>query len=223
MLIRLSLDGQAPIEAKFVLAAKVVEEARHCEASFLLAEAMGGYVVEPPPGDAIVQMVIAGFRDRLAFNPEVSAEAALAGWHIISEGIALDIFAARYRRTTEPVTKETLRLIMQDEVRHVQVGWEFLEHRIPHMSKEEIKGVENVVLDIMENVEMKGFHSMCLLPDDIESVLREAEAIAAEARLGFCPAEDEHVVFVKSIQDIRRRFAKMGITIPLYPEIEKAA
>jgi hypothetical protein len=37
MLIRLSLDGQAPIEAKFVLAAKVVEEARHCEASFLLA------------------------------------------------------------------------------------------------------------------------------------------------------------------------------------------
>ncbi len=223
MLIRLSLDGQAPIEAKFMLAAKVVEEARHCEASFLLAEAMGGYVVEPPPGDAIVQMVIAGFRDRLAFNPSVSAEAAIAGWHIISEGIALDIFAARYRRTTDPVTKEVLRLIMQDEVRHVQLGWEFLEHRIPHMTKEEIKDVEDVVLDIMENVEMKGFHSMCLLPDDIESVLRDAEAIAAGARLGFCPPEEEHVVFVKSIQDIRKRFGKMGITIPLYPEIEKAA
>lgn len=223
MLIRLSLDGQAPIEAKFVLAAKVVEEARHCEASFLLAEAMGGYVVEPPPGDAIVKMVVAGFRDRLAFNPAVSAEAALAGWHIISEGIALDIFAARYRRTTEPVTKEVLRLIMQDEVRHLQVGWEYLENRIPHMSKEEVKGVEDVVLDIMENVEMKGFHSMCLLPEELESVLREAEAIAAEARLGFCSPEEEHQVFVKSIQDIRRRFAKLGITIPLYPAIEKAA
>lgn len=223
MLIRLSLDGQAPIEAKFVLAAKVFEEARHCEASFLLAEAMGGYVVEPPPGDAIIRMVVAGFRDRLAFNPHVSAEAAIAGWHIISEGIALDIFAARYRHTNEPVTKEVIRLIMQDEVRHVQVGWELLEHRIPHMTKDEVKAVEEVVLDIIENVEMKGFHSMCLLPKDVESALCEAEAIAAQARLGFCPAEEEHQVFVRSIQNIRKRFARLGITIPLYPEIEKAA
>jgi hypothetical protein len=223
MLIRLCLDGQAPIEAKFVLAAKVIEEARHCEASFLLAEAMGGYVQEPPPGDAIQRMIIAGFRDRLAFNPEISADAALAGWHVISEGIALDIFAARYKRTTEPVTREVIRLIMQDEVRHVQVGWEYLEHRVPHMTQDEVKVVENVVLDIMENVEMKGFHSICLLSESEASVMREAEAIAAEARLGFCSAEEEHRVFVASIQGIRKRFAKMGITIPHYPEIEKAA
>ncbi len=223
MLIRLSLDGQAPIEVKFVLAAKVLEEARHCEASFLLAEAMGGYVQEPPPGDAIVKMVVAGFRDRLAFNPEVSPEAAIAGWHIISEGIAVDIFAARYRACTEPVTREVLRLILQDEVRHVAVGWDYLEHRIPRMTKDEVKGVERVVLDIMENVEMKGFHSMCLLPKDLESALQEAEAIAAAAGLGFCAAEEEHRVFVKSVQNIRKRFAKMGITIPLYAELEEAA
>lgn len=200
-----------------------MEEARHCEASFLLADAMGGYISEPPPGDAIVRLVVAGFRDRLAFNPEVSAEAAIAGWHVISEGIALDIFAARYRRCDEPVTKETLRLIMQDEVRHVQVGWALLEALVPKMTKDEVREIEAVVVDIMENVEMKGFHSMCLLPPDVLSVLKEAEAIAAEARLGFCGAEEEHLVFVKSIQDIRKRFAKMGITIPLYPEIEKAA
>ena len=223
MLIRLSLDGQAPIEAKFVLASKVVEEARHCEASFLLAEAMGGYVTEPPPGDAIVKMVIAGFRDRLAFNPEVSTEAAIAGWHIISEGVAVDIFAARYRACTEPVTKEVLRLILQDEVRHVAVGWEYLEHRVPNMTQAEVKGVEDAVLDIIENVEMKGFHSMCLLPPDLESDLKEAEAIAAKAGLGFCAAEEEHRVFVKSIQTIRKRFAKLGITVPLYAQIEEAA
>jgi hypothetical protein len=223
MLIRLSLDGQAPIEVKFVLASKVVEEARHCEASFLLAEAMGGYVKEPPPGDAIIKMVVAGFRDRLAFNPEVSTEAAIAGWHIISEGIAVDIFAARYRACTEPVTKEVLRLILQDEVRHVAVGWEYLEHRVPHMTKDEVKGVEDAVLDIIENVEMKGFHSMCLLPPDLESDLKEAEAIAAKAGLGFCAAEEEHRVFVKSIQSIRKRFAKIGITVPLYTQIEEAA
>src|SRR4051812_7318652 len=213
MLIRLALDGGAPIEAKFLLASKVMEEARHCEASYLLADAMGGYIQEPPPHDAIVRLVVAGFRDRLAFNPDVSALAGIAGWHIISEGIALDIFAARYKRCDEPVTKEVLRLIMQDEVRHVLVGWELLEALIPTMSKEEIGHVEAVVVDIMENVEMKGFHSMCLLPD-LDSALKEAEEIAGKARLGFCPAEEEHRVFVKSIQEIRARFKKMGITIP---------
>ena len=110
-------------------------------------------------------MVVAGFRDRLAFNPEVSTEAAIAGWHIISEGIAVDIFAARYRACTEPVTREVLRLILQDEVRHVALGWEYLEHRVPQMNQgRSAKAVQNAVLDIIENVEMKGFHSMCLLP-----------------------------------------------------------
>ena len=224
MLIRLALEGQIPIETKFVLAAKVVEEARHCEASFLLAEAMGGYIVEPPPHDAIVKMVVAGFRDRLAFNPEVSPEAGLAAWHIISEGIAVDIFAARYKACKEPVTREVLRLILQDEVRHVAVGWDYLEHRVPQMTKAEIQGVQDAVLDIMENVEMKGFHSMCLLPADLESELQEAEAIAAEAGLGFCAAEVEHEVFVRSIQYLRKRFGKLGITVPLYSQIgEKEA
>jgi hypothetical protein len=224
MLIRLSLEGQIPIETKFVLAAKVLEEARHCEASYLLAEAMGGYIVEPPPGDAIVKMVVAGFRDRLAFNPDMSPEGGLAAWHIISEGIAVDIFAARYKACTEPVTREVLRLILQDEVRHVQVGWDYLEHRIPQMTKDEVQLVQDAVLDIMENVEMKGFHSMCLLPADLESELQEAEAIAAEAGLGFCAAEVEHEVFVRSIQYLRKRFGKLGITVPLYSQIgEKEA
>jgi hypothetical protein len=221
MLIRLALDGQAPIEAKFLLASKVMEEARHCEASFLLAEAMGGYIQEPPPHDAIIRLVVAGFRDRLAFNSEVSALAGIAGWHIISEGIALDIFAARYRSCDEPVTKEVLRLIMQDEVRHVRVGWDLIEALVPSLPKEEVKHIEEVVVDVMENVEMKGFHSMCLLPE-LDSALKEAEEIAAAARLGFCPAIEEHRVFVKSIQEIRERFSKIGIRIPVYKEVEEA-
>jgi len=114
MCIRLCLEGDQPIETKFLLAAKVFEEARHCEASFLLADAMGGYIQEQPPHDAIVKLVVAGFRDRLAFNPAVSAEAGIAAWHCISEGIAVDIFNARYRWTDEPVTREVIRLINQD-------------------------------------------------------------------------------------------------------------
>ncbi|MBC7778745.1 MAG: ferritin-like domain-containing protein [Proteobacteria bacterium] len=223
MLIRMSLDGKAPIEAKFVLAAKVVEEARHCEASYMLADALGGYVQEPPPHDAISRMVVAGFRDRMAFNPDVSTEAAMAGWHCISEGVAVDIFLARYRWTEEPVTKEVLRLILLDEVRHVQLGWDYLEHRIPQMTKAEIDAVEAVAVDIMENVEMKGFHSMSLLDPSVESALRDAEEIAGHAKLGFCPAAMEHQAFLKSIQDLRRKFAKLGIRIPVYPEIEQAA
>lgn len=218
--IRLCLEGDQSIETKFLLAAKVFEEARHCEASFMLAEAMGGYVQEPPPGDAIKKMLVAGFRDRMAFNPEVSAESVIAGWHCISEGIAYDIFQARYARTTEPVTKEVIRLISQDEVRHVEMGWAYLEQRTSQISPSEIAKIEQVVRDVIENVELKGFHATFMLSDAETNVLREAEAIAADAGLGFCSAAEEHQVFVKSIRRIRERFAPMGITIPLYSEIE---
>lgn len=220
MCIRLCLEGDQSMETKFLLAAKVFEEAKHCEASFLLAEAMGGYISEPPPHDAIVKLVVAGFRDRLAFNPNVSAEAAIAAWHCISEGIAVDIFNCRYRWTDEPVTREVIRLINQDEVRHVELGWAFLEQRVPHLSKQQLQEIENAVRDVIENVELKGFHSIFMLEDGTDSVMIEAEAIAARARLGFCPPEEEHKAFVECIQNARTRFKAMGIHIPVYPEIE---
>jgi hypothetical protein len=59
-----------------------------------------------------------------------------------------------------------------------------------------------------------------MLADAATSVLREAEAIAADAGLGFCAPDEEHQVFVNSIKRIRERFAPMGITIPHYAEIE---
>lgn len=220
MCIRLCLDGKQSMETKFLLASKVFEEARHAEASFLLAEAMGGYVEEPPPGDAIMKMLVAGFRDRMAFNAEVSAEAAIAGWHCISEGIALETFLSRYQWTTEPVTREVIRLIAQDEVRHVEMGWAYLEARTKELTRSEVLLIENTVRDVIENVELKGFHSTFMLADAETSLLREAEGIAADARLGFCPPQEEHKVFVKCIQRIRERFAPMGIRIPTYPEIE---
>ena len=80
--------------------------------------------------------------------------------------------------------------------------------------------VELAVRDVIENVEMKGFHSIFMLEDDVDSIMIEAEAIAAKARLGFCPPEAEHKAFVQCIQNCRARFAKIGIRIPLYPQIE---
>lgn len=218
--IRMCLEGQQDIEMKFLLAAKGMEEARHAEASFMLADAMGGYIHEPPPGDAIMKMLVAGFRDRMAFNPDVTAEAAVAGWHCVSEGIAYNTFLGRYQWTTEPTTREVIRLIAQDEARHVEMGFAYLEARTKEISRSDVAKIEMVVRDVIENVELKGFHSTFMLKDAETSLLRDAEAIAADARLGFCPPEEEHKVFVKTIQSIRERFAPMGIKIPVYPEIE---
>lgn len=218
--IRLCLEGNQSIQTKFMLAAKGFEEARHAEASFLLAEAMGGYIPEPPPGDAVKKMLIAGFRDSMAFNPDVSVEAGVAAWHCVSEGIALDTFLGRYKVTDEPVTKEVIRLIAQDETRHVEMGWAYLEQRTKDLSKSHLAEIEATVRDVIENVELKGFHSTFMLADAETSELREAEAIAAQAGLGFCSPEEEHRIFVQYIQNIRRRFGALGIRIPVYPEIE---
>ena len=118
------------------------------------------------------------------------------------------------------MTREVIRLINQDEVRHVELGWAFLEERAPHMTRAQLDEVELAVRDVIENVEMKGFHSIFMLEDDVDSIMIEAEAIAAKARLGFCPPEAEHKAFVQCIQNCRARFAKIGIRIPLYPQIE---
>jgi hypothetical protein len=102
----------------------------------------------------------------------------------------------------------------------VEMGWAYLEERTKEIDRSEVAKIEMVVRDVIENVELRGFHSTFMLTDSETNVLREAEAIAADAGLGFCAPADEHEVFVKSLRRIRERFAPMGITIPLYTEIE---
>src|SRR3546814_8950607 len=66
--------------------------------------------------------------------------------------------------TRDPVAKQICTRIMRDEVRLCAFGWRFLDYRIPQMTKEEIKIVENAVISMIEKVELNGYHSPWLAP-----------------------------------------------------------
>ena len=75
------------------------------------------------------------------------------------------------------MTREVIRLINQDEVRHVELGWAFLEQRAPHLSRSQLEEIEYAVRDVIENVELKGLHSIFMLEDTTDSMLIEAVRI----------------------------------------------
>ncbi len=71
------------------------------------------------------------------------------GMQIMVEGLALGAFGALYRMTEEPLLKELLRYIIQDEARHVHYGVLALrEHFTKHLSDRERREREDWAFEV---------------------------------------------------------------------------
>lgn len=129
VLLRFTLEGMRDIDAKFLLAAKTMDEAKHCEACYMMAEKLGGYIDGRTRRSSGAPMV-AGMWAK-ALDPNLSLDAVGCRLHCVFEDCAMAMLTAKYKRARDPAAKEILRLICQDEVRHVQFGWDYLESRVP--------------------------------------------------------------------------------------------
>ena len=136
------------------------------------------------------------------------------GHELTAEEIAFDVFAHLIRITRDPVAKRVLQLIMRDEVRHCAFGWAYMEKRVPQLSPAELKGVEDAVVNMIEKVELNGYHSAWLGPDTPATRAEtQADRLTYEAGLGATVEEVEKPVFVKSIKRIRRKMRDWGFTL----------
>lgn len=214
VLLRFAFEGDREPEIKFALASKLIDEAKHIEASCMLAEKLGGYLPAPPEG-APRNRVVAGLRDR-GLNPDYTPEAVLACWHCVSEYFAVDIFKVRYQHTTNPVAKAVLGRILADESRHINMGWEYLAYRLPKVSEEVRQNVRTAMIDVIENIELGGFHSSSTIKGGEPDLFQKLDAIVAEAGLGAAPAEKEHAACSQTLADIRRKAKAVGIDLPEY-------
>src|SRR6185503_10837979 len=71
------------------------------------------------------------------------------GMQIMVEGLALGAFGAIYRQTREPLLKELLRMVIQDEARHVHYGVLALrEHFNKHLSEREKREREDWAFEV---------------------------------------------------------------------------
>jgi hypothetical protein len=215
LLIRFCQERREP-DLRYFFTIRTQEESRHAEASYLMAEKLGGYI--PQPAKAEFQSAVAthGVR-KMALDPDMPLEAIVAGLVCALEEFAFDWFKIMVESATNPVAHRLLRLILRDEVRHCAFGWFYLEHRIPQMDTEAIAAVERATINTIEHVELTGYRVPWLAPEsDASRTEMAADRICWEAGLGATVEEIEKPMFVASLQRIRARLHPWGITLPMF-------
>ncbi|MBP2292911.1 ferritin-like domain-containing protein [Azospirillum rugosum] len=209
-------EEKRPPDMQLFFTIRSQEEARHAEVCFMMAEKLGGYLEKPVQELFQGSVATHGVR-KAALDPEVPLEAIIAALVCAAEEIAFDVFRHLVEITRDPVARQICRAIMRDEVRHCAFGWHFLEHQVTGMTPEQRKVVETAVITMIEKVELNGYHSAWLAPENPASRAEvEADRLTWEAGLGATVEEVEKPVFVASIVRIRERMQALGITLPTF-------
>jgi hypothetical protein len=100
-------------DAKFYAATQVIDEARH-------VEVFSRYVKEKTPGGYDITESL--FSILQAITAESRWDFKFLGMQLMVEGLALAAFMNMTNRCKEPLLTKLLRLVMQDEARHVAYG-----------------------------------------------------------------------------------------------------
>jgi Mn-containing catalase len=152
---------------------------------------------------------------RAALNADVPLEGIIAALVCTAEEIAFDVFRHLDDVTRDPVAKQIVRFIMRDESRHCAFGWYFLEAICETLTPEQKKMIEDSVITMMEKVELNGYHSSWLAPENPASIQEvEADRITYEAGLGSTIEEAEKPVFIATVKRIRDQMRPLGINLP---------
>ncbi len=211
-------------DMRFFFTLRTQEESRHAEVCYLMAEKLGGYIDAPVQSAFQGSVATHGVR-KMALDLGIPLEATIASLVCAAEEIAFDVFGRLIKITTNPVARRVLQLITRDEVRHCAFGWAYMEQRIKGLTPAQLAGVEAAVVNMIEKVELNGYHSAWLGPDTPATRSEtEADRITYEAGLGATVEDDEKPVFVKSIKRIRRQMQPWGFTLKKFthPKIEGA-
>ena len=213
--IRFSQERR-PSDMQLFFTIRSQEEARHAEVCHDMAERLGGYIEKPI--EQLFQGSVAthGVR-RAALDASVPLEGIIAALVCTAEEIAFDLFRHLVDVTIDPVAKQIVRLIMRDESRHCAFGWYFLEEVCGDLSVEQKTMIEQAVVAMIEKVELNGYHSVWLAPDNPATRHEiETDVITHAAGLGATIEELEKPVFIASIERIRQQMLPIGINLPMF-------
>ncbi len=190
------------------------EEIRHADVCRRMADALGGYFPEPVTKDLEASVATHGVRG-MSFDADTPLEALFASLICCAEVIAFDVFRALIKTTVDPVAKQILQLIFRDEVRHCDFGWSYMDYRVPDLTTAELAMVRDKVVWMMEEIELKGYHSTWLSPTPDLSEM-ETDRVVYEAGLGATVEEVEKPVIIDSVRGMRKRMAAWGVEVPLF-------
>jgi hypothetical protein len=216
-----------PTDLSLFWAMRTQEEARHAEASAMFAEAMGGYLDQPPTTAAppvVTEQVSAeagqsatpylGTRAR-ALDPDLPVEATIAGLVCVAEQTVYDVFLDLIRSITNPAARRIFQLIVRDEVRHCEFGWAWLAHRSPSLDDDTRARCAASMTSMVQDIELGGYRAPWLAGSDSEAIARER--LVFTEGLGGSAAEQEGPALVASIRGLRTRAAEvLGVVLPAF-------
>jgi hypothetical protein len=130
------------MDAKFAAAAQVMDEARHVEVFARYLACQGRRYPLDPDLQAIVEALLA----------ERDWEAKCVGMQVILESIALSFFRLGEDLAVEPVFKQFIPRVHEDESRHVAYGVLTLEERIPALAPETRRRLEDWAYDAVARI-----------------------------------------------------------------------
>ena len=130
------------LDGKFAAAVQVMDEARHVEVFARYLDCHGRRFPLDPDLRRIVGQLLA----------ERDWEPKCVGMQVVLESIALSFFRLGERTAVEPVLKQFIGRVHEDESRHVAYGVLTLEDRIPQLATEARVDLENWAYDAVARI-----------------------------------------------------------------------
>jgi hypothetical protein len=130
------------IDGKFAAAVQVMDEARHVEVFARYLACHGRRYPIDPDLRAIVEALLA----------ERDWEAKCVGMQVILESIALSFFRLGEELAVEPVFRQFIGRVHEDESRHVAYGVLTLEDRVPRLEPATRERLENWAYDAVARI-----------------------------------------------------------------------
>ncbi|MEO3428755.1 hypothetical protein AAFN88_07865 [Pelagibius sp. CAU 1746] len=214
--LRQAIFEHMPFEVKQHVVNFIVEEMRHHEASFRIAEALGGY--QPSPRSDYFQLIIPKFHDEKD-ERQMSFYAGMAV-NTLFEQLSGELLTARYKNAKHPEIRKACKLILRDEARHVQFGRILMRRFFDTLSQEEKAMLGAKFAKKLRGSLLNGVYSVVNLPQDERKRSAQARTLAAEYGLGATHPDEEVEVITQALKQIREDVAPYDVPIPLIPEIE---
>ncbi|MCJ7452655.1 MAG: ferritin-like domain-containing protein [Steroidobacteraceae bacterium] len=127
------------VDGKFYGATQVMDEARHLEVFLRYLETKLGKLYQV--NDNLFTIMDSLMRDS-------RWDMKFLGMQIMIEGLALGAFGTMYQVTREPLLKELLRYVIQDEARHVHYGVLALKRHFAELDPRELREREDWTFEV---------------------------------------------------------------------------
>lgn len=214
--LREAIFQHQPFEIKQHITNFIAEEFRHHEASFRIADALGGY--EPTPRADYFKQIIPRFHD----EKDEKAMSFFAGLSVntLFEQLSGELLQARYENARFTSIKEACRLVLRDEARHIQFGRIIMRRFFDDLTRDEKTVIGAKFAKKLRGSLLNGVYAIVNLPADEQARSGRNRSLAAEYGLGATHPDNEIDIIRRGVDKIREDVGQYGVVIPEIPEID---